>query len=105
MAIRPFFCIFNLFENTNFHTEFNVMKSSSLQLRKISLIEYLLGIQDEKTFDKIESSIQESLKTIKPVDIVFSKNELVERAEFSNNQIKKGHVLSQKELESQSKNW
>ncbi len=30
------------------------MKSSSLQLRKITLIEYLLGIQDEKTFDKIE---------------------------------------------------
>ena len=50
------------------------MKSSSLQLRKISLIEYLLGIQDEKTFDKIESSIQKSLKSIKPVDIVFSKN-------------------------------
>ena len=81
------------------------MKSSSLQLRKISLIEYLLGIQDEKIFDKIESSIQKSLKAIKPVDIVFSKNELVERAEFSNNQIKKGHVLTQKELESQSKNW
>lgn len=81
------------------------MKSSSLQLRKISLIEFLLGIQDEKTFDKIESTIHESLKSIKPVDIVFNKAELIERANFSNKQIKKGHVLTQKELEAQSRNW
>jgi hypothetical protein len=81
------------------------MKSSSLQLRKINLIEYLLGIQDEKVFDKVESNIHKSLKSIKPVDIVFTKAELIERAEFSNKQIKKGHVLSQKELESQAKNW
>lgn len=81
------------------------MKSSSLQLRKISLIEYLLGIQDEKTFDKIESTIYKSLKSIKAVDIVFTKDELIERAEFSNKQIKKGLVLTQKELEEQSKKW
>ena len=76
-----------------------------MKLLKISLIEYLLGIQDEKIFDKIESTIHKSLKSIKPVDIVFSKSELIERADFSNKQIKKGHVLSQKELEAQSKNW
>lgn len=81
------------------------MKSSRLQLRKISLIEFLLGIQDEKTFDKIESTIHESLKSIKPVDIVFNKAELIERADFSNKQIKKGNVLTQKELEAQSRNW
>jgi hypothetical protein len=81
------------------------MKSSSLQLRKISLIEYLLGIQDEKTFDKIESTIYKSLKSIKAVDIVFTKDEIIERAEFSNKQIKKGLVLTQKELEEQSKKW
>jgi hypothetical protein len=81
------------------------MKSSSLQLRKINLIEYLLGIQDEKMFDKIESTIHKSLKSIKPVDIVFTKEELIERAEFSNKQIKKGLVLTQKELEEQSKKW
>jgi len=81
------------------------MKSSSLQLRKISLIEYLLGIQDEKIFDKVESTIHKNLKSVKPVDIVFTKDELIERAEFSNKQIKKGHILSQKELEVQSKNW
>ncbi|MCG9879024.1 MAG: hypothetical protein MH472_00350 [Bacteroidia bacterium] len=81
------------------------MKHSTLQVRKISLIEYLLGIQDEKTFDKIESSIYESLKAIKPDEIVFTKADIIERANFSDKQIKKGHVISQIELEEQSKNW
>ena len=77
----------------------------SLQLRKMNLIEYLLGVQDEKVFDKIESTIQKSIKDVKPSDIIFTKNDMVERIEFSNKQIKKGHVLTQKELEKQSKNW
>ncbi len=81
------------------------MKSMSLQLRKMNLIEYLLGVQDEKVFDKIESTIQKSIKDVKPNDIIFTKNDMVERVEFSNKQIKKGHVLTQKELEKQSKNW
>jgi len=81
------------------------MKSSTLQLRKISLIEYLLGIQDEKVFAKVESNIHKSIKSLKPSDIIFSKDEIIERAEFSNKQIKKGHVINQKELEIQSKNW
>lgn len=81
------------------------MKSMNLQLRKMNLIEYLLGVQDEKVFDKIESTIQKSMKTVKPNDIIFSRQDLLERAEFSNKQIKKGHVINQKELEQQSKNW
>lgn len=81
------------------------MKSSSLQLRKLNLIEYLLGIQDEKIFDKVESTIQKSLKSVNPKDIVFTKDEIIERAEFSNRQIKKGHIISQNDLEEQSKNW
>jgi hypothetical protein len=81
------------------------MKSSSLQLRKMSLIEYLLSVQDEKTFSKIESSIQKSIKSVKPSDIVFSKKDLMNRAEFSNKQIKKGHVINQKDLMKQSENW
>ena len=78
---------------------------TSLQLRKISLIEYLLGIQDEKVFAKVESSIHKSLKSIKTDDIVFSKEDLIQRAEFSNKQIKKKLVMNQKDRESQSKNW
>jgi hypothetical protein len=81
------------------------MKPSSLQIKKINLIEYLLGIQDEKIFDKIESTIHKSLKSMKPVDIVFTKSELIERANFSAKQIKNGYVLSQQELEAQANNW
>jgi hypothetical protein len=81
------------------------MKSSTLQLRKISLIEFLLGIQDEKVFSKVESDIHKSIKSLKQSDIVFSKDEIIARAEFSNKQIKKGLVLSQKDLEIQSENW
>jgi hypothetical protein len=81
------------------------MKATNLQLRKLSLIEYLLGVQDENVFAEIESTIHKAIKTVKPNDIVFTKHELIERAKFSNKQIKKGHVLTQKELESQSKNW
>lgn len=73
------------------------MKSTSLLLRKISLVEYLLGIQDEMVFDKIESNIHKSLKAVKPVYFIFTKQDINERAEFSKKQIKKGHVLSQKE--------
>lgn len=81
------------------------MKAINLQIRKMNLIEYLLGVQDEKTFTKIESTLQKSIKAIKPKDIVFTKKELIERADFSDKQIKKGHILTQKELELQSKNW
>ena len=77
----------------------------NLRLRKMNLIEFLLGVQDEKVFTKIESTIQKSIKSVKPNDIIFSKQDLIKRAEFSNKQIKKGHVLTQKELELQSKNW
>lgn len=81
------------------------MKAMNLQLRKMNLIEFLLGVQDEKVFAKIESTIHKSIKSVKPNDIVFTKKELIERAEFSSKQIKKGHVLTQKELELQSENW
>lgn len=77
----------------------------NLQLRKMKLIEFLLGVQDEKVFSKIESTIHKSIKSMKPNDNIFTKQDLIERAEFSNRQIKKGHVLTHKELELQSKNW
>ncbi len=71
----------------------------------MNLIEFLLGVQDEKVFTKIESTIHKSIKSIKPNDLVFTKQDLLDRADFSNKQIKKGHTLTQKELELQSKNW
>ena len=81
------------------------MSASKLKSRKLSLIEFLLSIQDEKVFDKLEANIQKSLKSLNVNDIVFTKNELKKRAAISTSQIKSGKVLSQKALEEQSKNW
>ena len=54
---------------------------------------------------KEERLINISNKFDKSNNIIFTKNAIIERAQFSNKQIKKGHVLTQKELEIQSKNW
>lgn len=81
------------------------MSASKLKSRKLSLIEFLLSIQDEKVFDKLEANIQKSLKSLNVNEIVFTKNELKKRAAISTSQIKSGKVLSQKALEEQSKNW
>jgi len=40
------------------------MSASKLKSRKLSLIEFLLSIQDEKVFDKLEANIQKSLKSL-----------------------------------------
>jgi hypothetical protein len=87
-------------KNKNLH-----MNAVNFKLRKMSLIEYLMGIQDETLFKKVENSIQESLKSVKPEEQQFTKEMLVERAEISNNQIKKGFVVNQKDIEQQSENW
>ena len=81
------------------------MSVSKLKSRKLSLIEFLLSIQDEKVFDKLEANIQKSLKLLHVNDFVLTKNELKKRANISTGQIKAGKVLSQKALEDQSKNW
>ena len=81
------------------------MNAVNFKLRKMSLIEYLMGIQDETLFKKVENSIQESLKSVKPEEQQFTKEMLLERAEISNNQIKKGFVVNQKDIEQQSENW
>ncbi|MEQ1733858.1 MAG: hypothetical protein ABL940_09300 [Bacteroidia bacterium] len=77
----------------------------NLQLRKMNLIEFLLGVQDETFFTKIETAIHKSSKTIKPYDIVFTKADIIERAKFAETQIKKGLTLTQQEVEAQSKDW
>jgi putative transcriptional regulator len=60
----------------------------------------------EPTFKGIEIIRDYSIGKISLTELVaFAKENLLERAEFSNRQIKKGHVLTQKELELQSKNW
>lgn len=72
-----------------------------LQTRKLNLIQYLLNLQDENLFNKIESFIITKEKDLKP----FTKDELVARAEKSNQDYLEGKFISQDELETQSENW
>ena len=72
-----------------------------LQTRKLNLIQYLLNLQDENLFSKIESLIITKDKELKP----FTEEELVQRSEKSNQDYLEGKFISQKELETQSENW
>ena len=58
--------------------------------KSLSVTKYKKHIGDIKDKDFLEN---------------LAKQNLLERAEFSNRQIKKDHVPNQKELELQSKNW
>jgi len=71
-----------------------------LKTRKLNIIEYLINLQDEQLFTKIEALIQDN-KDIKP----FTKKEFLERVRESNEDYTAGRVISQEELESQSQNW
>ena len=77
-----------------------------LQTRKLNAISYLITLQDEKVFNKIESTILENQlmdtgKGIKP----FTKKELINRAEQANKDYLAGKFKTQEQLESESKNW
>ena len=76
-----------------------------LQTRKLNLIAYLIGLQDEKVFKTIEDSIRKSLKlggqTLKP----FTQEDLIQRAEESNADYFAGNFKTQEQLENESNDW
>lgn len=78
-----------------------------LQSRKLNIIKYLIGLQDEKVFSKIESAIIESekpreiTKNLKP----FTKKELLSRAKQSTKDYKAGKFITQEQLEKESEGW
>jgi len=78
-----------------------------LHIRKLKLIEYLIGLQDEKIFRRIESQIEITKSNYRKDDVnrPISKSELVDRAKRSNKDYKDGNVLTQDQLENKSKNW
>jgi hypothetical protein len=73
----------------------------SLQARKLSLIEYLISLKDEKILKRIEKSVLE----LKEEFNVFSEQELILRAEEANSDYLKGDYKIQEELEKESDNW
>ena len=73
-----------------------------LQTRKLNTIGYIIGLQDDKVFSKIESAI---LKSIKQKPKSLTNQMVVDRAILSNEDYKAGRVKTQKELEKESDNW
>lgn len=77
----------------------------NLQTRKLTLIEYLIQLNDEILLKKIETFIAKNSKDGPVPYPILSKEELVERANESNDDYKAGRFLSQDELEKDSENW
>ncbi|OFX46946.1 MAG: hypothetical protein A2046_12740 [Bacteroidetes bacterium GWA2_30_7] len=76
-----------------------------LQTRKLNIIEYLIGLQDDKVFSKIESAILGNKKQdTQKVKSLTQKN-LIDRANRSNEDYKAGKVKTQDQLEKESENW
>ena len=76
-----------------------------LQTRKLNLIEYLIGIQDEKIFQRIEDSINKTLQTTNQPLRQFTQQELTDRALKSNEDYHLGKFQDQEKLEKESNYW
>ncbi len=76
-----------------------------LKTRKLNAIEYLIGLQDEKVFSRIEETILQSKKDRERELKPLSQRQLLERAKKSNKDYTSGKVKTQEELEIESENW
>jgi hypothetical protein len=76
-----------------------------LQTRKLNLIQYLIELQDEKIFQRIEESINMTLQTTNQPLRQFTQQELSYRALKSNNDYHLGKFQDQEKLEKESNNW
>jgi uncharacterized protein YbbC (DUF1343 family) len=76
-----------------------------LQTRKLNAIGYLINLQDEKVFTKIEATI-DLVKTQKDSILKpFTKKQLIDRAKRSNQDYLAGRFKTQEQLELESENW
>ena len=74
----------------------------NIQARNLTLIETLIHLNDESLISKIEKLVNSK----KSVELSpMSLEEFYSRIDKSEEAIKKGQVISQKDLEKQSKNW
>jgi len=79
------------------------MKPTTIQDRKLNVIEKLITLNDEDVFNKVEELIDLSIK--RPQAKRFTKQELENRAKISEDNIENGEVYSQEEVEKLSQNW
>ena len=82
-----------------------ILTVMDLQTRKLNLIEYLIGLQDEKIFQRIEDSINKTLQTTNQPLRQFTQQELTDRALKSNEDYQLGKFQDQEKLEKESSNW
>jgi hypothetical protein len=78
-----------------------------LQTRKLRAISYLIGLNDEKSFERIESvigDVQKQVANTRPSE-QMSVEALVQRAKQSTDDYMNGRVISQEQLEKDSANW
>ena len=74
----------------------------NLQVRKLNAIEYIIGLKDEKVFNKIETAIMESQQgERKP----FTQKQLIDRAKRANKDYLAGSYKTQEQLETESETW
>ncbi len=94
-----------LYEKIENYRIFVKRKNMDLQTRKLKIIEYLIGIKDERIFRRIETKINEARKQQKEVVKPFTKEQLIKRAKKSNKDYKNGKFMTQADLENESKEW
>lgn len=76
-----------------------------LQTRKEDLIEYLLELQDEAVFQRIEGIINKTRHSATKSLKQLSSQELIDRAKKSNEDYLSGKFIDQEQLEKESNNW
>ena len=76
-----------------------------LQTRKLNVIEYLIGLTDESIFRIFEEIVNESKSGEPKTNIPFTRKEMIERANKSNDDYFAGNFKDQEQLETESKNW
>ncbi len=76
-----------------------------LKTRKLNALEYLIGLQDEKAFSKIEATILQSKKETERKIKPLTQKQLVERAKKSNADYVAGNIKTQEDLEIESEKW
>jgi hypothetical protein len=80
------------------------MRNMNFQARKLETIGFLINIQDEVLFSKIEEKIKETW--LKETSFKqFTQTQLVERAKRANDDFQKGKYLSQENLVKESESW
>jgi len=78
-----------------------------LQTRKLNAIEYLIGLRDEMSLRKIESTIAEVRKqhTVRRNVKPLTAEQLADRAARSDRDYLAGRFKTQEELEKESNTW